>query len=62
MRFKKQIIKNAQRKAFNDEYTALLKGKQLPLSSKLVKLCPKLDKGGLDQIGDCNMLNFFHVM
>ena len=43
----KQIIKNAQNEAFNDEYSALQKEKQLPMNSKLLGLCPKLDEDGL---------------
>ena len=43
----KQIIKNAQREAFNNEYVALQKYKQLPGNSKLLGLCPKLDEDSL---------------
>lgn len=43
----KQIIQNAQREAFYDEYVAIQKGRQLPKNSKLLGLCPKLDEDGL---------------
>ena len=43
----KQIIKNAQRKSFQDEYVALQKGKPLPSTSKLLNLCPRLDEDAL---------------
>ena len=43
----KQIIKNAQRDSFCDEYMALTKEKQLPVNSKLLGLCPRVDGDGL---------------
>ena len=43
----KQIIKNAERDSFCDEYMALTKEKQLPANSKLLRLCPKVDGDGL---------------
>ena len=43
----KQITKNAQYKAFHDEYVALQKGKQLPINSKLLGLCPRFDEDGI---------------
>ena len=39
----KQIIKNAQRDSFCDEYMALTKEKQLPANSKLLGLCMGMD-------------------
>ena len=38
----KQIIKSAQKEAFQDEFVALQMAKPLPTTSKLLKLCPKL--------------------
>ena len=43
----KQIIKNAQRDSFCDEYMALTKEKQLQVNSKLLGLCPRVDGDGL---------------
>ena len=43
----KQMIKNAQKKAFLDEFAALQKAKPLPTTSKLLKLSPKLDEDSL---------------
>ena len=43
----KQIIKNAQRDSFCDEYMALTKEKQLSANSKLLGLCPRVDGDGL---------------
>jgi len=43
----KQMIKNAQKEAFLDEFVALLKAKPLPTTSRLLKLCPKLDEDSL---------------
>ena len=40
----KLIIKNIQREVFYNEYVALQKRKQLPIDSKLLGLCPKLDE------------------
>ena len=41
------IIKEMQKKEFNEEYTALVKKKELPKHSKLLGLCPKLDSEGI---------------
>ena len=41
------IIKEMQKKEFNEEYTALIKKKELPKHSKLIGLCPKLDSEGI---------------
>ncbi|VDH93667.1 Hypothetical predicted protein [Mytilus galloprovincialis] len=41
------IIKNAQREAFSDEYNALMKSKDLPKTSKLLGLQPRIDENGL---------------
>jgi len=38
----KQMIKNAQKEAFLDEFVALQKVKPLPTTSKLLKLYPKI--------------------
>ena len=43
----KLIIKNMQRKVFYNEYVALQKRRQLPIDSKLLGLCPKLDEDGM---------------
>ena len=43
---KKLIIKNMQREVFY-EYVALQKRRQLPIDSKLLGLCPKLDEDGI---------------
>ena len=43
----KQIIKDAQKEAFSDEYLALQKGIKLAMSSKLFGLCPRLDEDGV---------------
>ena len=43
----KLIIKNMQREVFCNEYVALQKRRQLPIDSKLLGLCPKLDKDGM---------------
>jgi len=42
-----QVIKEMQRKAFKGEYQSLVNHKQLPTSSKLLGLCPKLDSEGV---------------
>ncbi|CAC5373897.1 unnamed protein product [Mytilus coruscus] len=42
-----EIIKNAQREAFSDEYNALIKSKDLPKTSKLLGLQPRIDENGL---------------
>ena len=42
-----QIIKNAQREAFTDDYLALSHRHELPKSSKLIRLNPKLDDNGV---------------
>ncbi|CAG2252551.1 unnamed protein product [Mytilus edulis] len=42
-----EIIKNAQREAFSDEYNALMKSKDLPKTSKLLGLQPRIDENGL---------------
>ena len=36
-----------QREVFYNEYVALQKRKQLPIDSKLLGLCPKLDEDGI---------------
>ena len=41
------IIKEMQKKEFNEEYTSLVKKKELPKHSKLLGLCPKLDSEGM---------------
>ena len=41
------IIKEMQKKKFNEEYTALVKKKKLPKHSKLLGLCPKLHSEGI---------------
>ena len=41
------IIKEMQRKVFKEEYLSLANHKQLPTSSKLLGLCPKLDSEGV---------------
>ena len=43
----KQIIKDAQKEAFPDEYLALQKGTKLATSCKLFGLCPRLDEDGV---------------
>ena len=43
----KQITKYVRYEAFHDEYVALKKGKQLPINSKLLGLCPRLDEDGI---------------
>ena len=37
------IVRTAQREAFSEEYTALLKGRKLSSQSKLLELSPQLD-------------------
>ena len=39
-----QIIRDAQKEAFSEEYLALQKGTKFTTSSKLFGLCPKLDE------------------
>ena len=41
------IIKEMQKKEFNEEYTALVKKEELPKHSKLLGLCPKLYSEGM---------------
>ena len=41
------IIKEMQRKEFKEEYSSLVKKKELPTHSKLLGLCPKLDSEGV---------------
>ena len=41
------IIKEMQKKEFNEEYTSIVKKKELPKHSKLLGLCPKLDSEGI---------------
>ena len=41
------IIKEMQKKEFNEEYISLVKKKELPKHSKLLGLCPKLDSEGM---------------
>ena len=41
------IIKNAQREAFSGEYNAFMKSKDLPKTSKLLGLQPRIDENGL---------------
>ena len=41
------IIKETQKKEFNEECTSLVKNKELPKHSKLLGLCPKLDSEGI---------------
>ena len=43
------IIKEMQKKEFNEEYNSLVKKKELPKHStgKLLGLCPKLDSEGI---------------
>ena len=43
----KQIIRDAQKETFSEEYLALQKGTKLTMSSKLFGLCPKLDEDGV---------------
>ena len=43
----KQIIRDAQKEGFSEEYLALQKGTKLILSSKLFGLCPMLDEDGV---------------
>ncbi|CAC5424074.1 unnamed protein product [Mytilus coruscus] len=42
-----EIFKHAQREAFSDEYNALLTYKDLPKTSKLLGLQPRIDENGL---------------
>jgi len=41
------IIKEMQKEAFKDEYSALLRKRELSSNSKLLGLCPKLDSDGI---------------
>ena len=43
----KQIIRDAQKEVFSEEYLALQRGVKLTMSSKLFGLCPKLDEDGV---------------
>ena len=43
----KQIIRDAQKKAFSKEYLALQKCTELAMSSKLFGLCSRLDEDGI---------------
>ena len=43
----KQIIRDAQKEAYSEEYLALQNKKKLTTSSKLLGLCPKLDEDGV---------------
>ena len=43
----KQIIRDAQKEAYSEEYLALQNKKKLTMSSKLLGLCPKLDEDGV---------------
>ena len=42
-----RIIKAAQKRSFETEYSALSSGKPLPMSSKLLALKPRLDEDGV---------------
>ena len=41
------IIREMQKKEFKEEYSSLVKRKELPTHSKLLGLCPKLDSEGI---------------
>ena len=41
------IIKEMRKKEFKKEYTSLAKKKELPIHSKLLSLCPRLDIEGI---------------
>ena len=42
-----RIIKAAQKRSFEEEYSALSSGKPLPMSSKLLALNPRVDEDGV---------------
>ena len=57
------IIKEMQKKEFNEEYTSLVTKKELPKHSKLLDLCPKLDSEGIiGSDGQLTYAEFYHMM
>ena len=59
----KHIIKNVQKKAFYEGYSALQKGKKLSPHSKILNLCPKIDEDGIMRLDTrLQMLNLSHMM